>query len=167
MRACVRACVRVCVCVCVCARVRARTRARAHLCDQVKRQLLIQDQLQASDDMCEACDLVALPWLLRRAIGFVNDLELLDDEEVFQTKLKAAGVLDIVETVCACCSQQVSSYPACSHALLQYPWSGAEVQHKRRDKRKGSHRGRVVSTPAGPSIQCAQSSCCCKVLLCA
>ena len=31
---------------------------------------------KASDSMDEACDIVELPWYLKRAIGFVNDLEV-------------------------------------------------------------------------------------------
>ena len=57
-----------------------------------------------------------------------------DNDQHFQTKLKAAGVLDIVET---------------------YIWDGRPTQHKRRDKRSGMHTGVVVRTAEGPSIQCA------------
>ena len=42
--------------------------------------------------------------------------------------------------------------PFCDHPLPQYPWSGAEVMHGRRDKRKGSHRGSVARTERGPCI---------------
>lgn len=32
---------------------------------------------------------------------------------------------------------------------LQYPWSGAAVEHPRRDKRKGIHRAHVARSEAG------------------
>lgn len=35
----------------------------------------------------------------------------------------------------------------------QYPWTGEEKQHSRRDKRAGHHYGRIVKTDKGPSIQ--------------
>lgn len=34
-----------------------------------------------------------------------------------------------------------------------YPWNGEVVKHKRRDKRKGHHMGRVVRTENGPCIE--------------
>lgn len=34
-------------------------------------------------------------------------------------------------------------------AAAQYPWSGKEVVHGRRDKRKGSHSGRVTRSASG------------------
>ncbi|PSC67097.1 WW domain-binding 4 isoform X3 [Micractinium conductrix] len=46
----------------------------------------------SSDPMDEACDLVALPWVLRRAIGVLNYLELEDQAEShFATNLKAGA----------------------------------------------------------------------------
>ncbi|PSC68224.1 poly-glutamine tract-binding [Micractinium conductrix] len=86
----------------------------------------------SSDPMDEACDLVALPWVLRRAIGVLNYLELEDQAEShFATNLKAGGVLDVVE---------------------RYPWSGATVAHPRRDKRRGQHTAHVERTERGPCI---------------
>jgi hypothetical protein len=76
----------------------------------------------ASDSMDAACDAVALPWILRKAVGVVKVLELEDTPAHFRTRLKAGGVLDIVET---------------------YPWDGSTVLHGRRDKRRGGHRGHV------------------------
>lgn len=85
-----------------------------------------------SSSMDEACDLVSLPFVYRKAIGFLNRLVLVDDEGIFRTVLKAGGVLDVEE---------------------EYPWNGDNVVHKRRDKRRGTHRGRVSRTIDGfPSI---------------
>ena len=82
----------------------------------------------ASDSMDAACDAVALPWVLRKAVGVVKVLELEDTPVHFQTRLKAGGILDIVET---------------------YPWDGSEVKHGRRDKRRGGHRGCVERVEGG------------------
>ncbi len=35
-----------------------------------------------------------------------------------------------------------------------YPWDGTSVKHKRRDKKKGHHLGKVVRTEKGPVIEC-------------
>lgn len=86
-----------------------------------------------SSSMEEACDLVALPFIYRKAIGFLNKLVLVDDEHAFKTVLKAGGVLDVEE---------------------EYPWTGVDVVHSRRDKRRGTHRGSVCRTEDGfPSIK--------------
>lgn len=84
----------------------------------------------ASDSMDAACDAVALPWVLRKAVGVVKILELEDSPAHFRTRLKAGGILDIVET---------------------YPWApgAAEVVHGRRDKRRGGHTGRVERVEGG------------------
>lgn len=84
----------------------------------------------ASDSMDAACDAVALPWILRKAVGVVKVLELEDTPSHFRTRLKAGGVLDIVET---------------------YPWDGSTVLHGRRDKRRGGHRGHVERL--APSVE--------------
>ena len=76
----------------------------------------------ASDSMQEACDFVALPWVLRQALGLLNVLQLEDNPDTFKTVLKAGGLMDVVE---------------------KYLWSGEEVEHSRRDKRRGKHYGRV------------------------
>ena len=86
-----------------------------------------------SSSMEEACDMVALPFIYRKAIGFLNKLVLVDDEYAFRTVLKAGGLLDVEE---------------------EYPWTGADVVHSRRDKRRGTHRGSVYRTENGfPSIK--------------
>lgn len=84
-----------------------------------------------SDSMDEACDMVALPWVLRKALGFIKVLEIEDTPKHFKTRLKAGGVLDVLEC---------------------YPWTGEEILHSRRDKRKGVHKGCVSSTTEGPCI---------------
>ena len=56
-----------------------------------------------SDSMTPACDAVALPWVLRKAMLLISDLELLESESHFETRLKAGGVLDVAE---------------------RYPWTG-------------------------------------------
>mmetsp|Transcript_47411 Transcript_47411/g.119998 ORF Transcript_47411/g.119998 Transcript_47411/m.119998 type:complete len:232 (-) Transcript_47411:47-742(-) len=86
----------------------------------------------ASDPMDAACDAVELGWVLRRAIGLLNQMQVVDTPDTFGTTIKAGGVLDVVE---------------------RYPKSGESVVHKRRDKRGGSHTGVVVQTAEGPSIQ--------------
>ncbi|KAK9808804.1 hypothetical protein WJX72_004024 [[Myrmecia] bisecta] len=82
--------------------------------------------------MADACEAVALPWVLKKALAVLNTLEVEDSETHFKTVIKAGGLMDVVE---------------------RYPWDGAEVQHSRRDKRKGHHQGKVVRTAEGPSIQ--------------
>lgn len=52
---------------------------------------------EASDLMDEACDMVALPWLLRQALVVLNNLEVEDSPEYFKTNLKAGGLMDVVE----------------------------------------------------------------------
>lgn len=81
--------------------------------------------------MDRACEAVKLSWVLRKGIALVSTLELEDSEEGFTTRLKAGGIMDVVE---------------------HYKWDGSIVKHKRRDKRRGEHRGKVVSTPNGPCI---------------
>ncbi|KAL4425760.1 hypothetical protein ABPG75_009776 [Micractinium tetrahymenae] len=98
--------------------------------------------------------MVQLPWLYRQAMKLLRVLELsgslectdraavagdgrlagqLEDAgEHFKTVLKAGGIMDVVE---------------------QYPWSGEEVVHPRRDKRSGTHTGHVMRTERGPCIQ--------------
>lgn len=61
-------------------------------------------------------------------------MQIESNEEFFRTTLKAGGVMDVVE---------------------QYPWTGEQTTHKRRDKRAGHHTGRVVGTEEGPQLQCA------------
>lgn len=80
-----------------------------------------------SDDMRAACDAVELNAVLRMGVGLVNTLDIADErvkgsEGYFATTLKAGGILDVRE---------------------RYPWSGAKVEHSRRDKRRGKHSGRV------------------------
>ena len=59
-------------------------------------------------------------------------LQIEDTPEHFRTVIKAGGIMDVVE---------------------QYPWSGKEQQHSRRDKRSGHHLGKVVRSEQGPAIQ--------------
>lgn len=91
-----------------------------------------------SDAMGPACDAVALPWVLRKAIDVLSVLDVVDesvednsDEGTFQTVIKAGGVLDVRE---------------------KYPWTGATVAHARRDKRRGGHTGRVTRSAAGHPV---------------
>ena len=86
----------------------------------------------ASDSMADAMEMVDLQWVLRQAIKALNHLQINETETHFVTNLKAGGPLDVVE---------------------RYPWDGAEVLHARRDKRRGTHRGRFVRSPAGPRIE--------------
>ena len=76
-----------------------------------------------SDSMHEACELMALPWILRQALTVLNTLQLEENDETFTTIVKAGGLLDLVET---------------------YPWTGEQVRLPRRDKRRGKHSGRVL-----------------------
>lgn len=79
-----------------------------------------------SDDMKAACEAVELNKILRMGVSLVNTLEIVDEREGadahFATTLKAGGILDVKE---------------------KYPWSEAEVEHSRRDKRRGKHLGKV------------------------
>ncbi|DBA95199.1 TPA: hypothetical protein ACH3X3_013101 [Trebouxia sp. C0006] len=84
-----------------------------------------------SDSMQEACDVVELKWVLRRALAILNTLEIEDTPDHFRTVIKAGSIMDVVE---------------------QYPWTGQEQQHNRRDKRSGHHLGKVVKTDRGPAI---------------
>lgn len=52
----------------------------------------------ASDPMDAACDAVALSWVLRRALGLLSTLEVENTPETFTTRIKAGGVMDVVET---------------------------------------------------------------------
>ena len=82
-----------------------------------------------SDSLDEACDLVELPWVFRKALPFLNKLVLVDTETSFKTILKAGGIMDVVE---------------------EYSWSSdEEILHGRRDKRRGYHRGRVLRNDNG------------------
>lgn len=81
--------------------------------------------------MNQACEAVALSWVLRKALNVLSTLEVEDTADSFTTRIKAGGVMDVVE---------------------QYPWTGEEKQHKRRDKRKGHHFGFVSRTEKGPCI---------------
>ena len=75
-----------------------------------------------------ACDLVNLPWIFRRALFFLNTLQLKADDEHLTTTLKAGGIMDVKET---------------------YQWN-VPSSHPRRDKRKGRHTGTAYikySTP--------------------
>lgn len=58
-------------------------------------------------------------------------VQLQDNEEYFETNLKAGGILDVIE---------------------RYPWTGEPVQHTRRDKRSGRHTAYVTRTEDGPCI---------------
>jgi hypothetical protein len=84
--------------------------------------------------MAAACELVALPFLLRKALPFLNRLEIVetDAEGRFVTILKAGGPLDVTE---------------------KYPWrqepGASPVLHARRDKRRGRHAGRVTRSADG------------------
>ena len=51
-----------------------------------------------SDSMTPACDAVALPWVLRKAMLLISDLAIVDSETHFETRLKAGGVLDVCES---------------------------------------------------------------------
>lgn len=84
-----------------------------------------------SDPMDEACDMVALPWVLRRALRFLNVLKIEDTADSFVTVLKAGGLMDVVE---------------------RYPKNGTKVKHSRRDKRRGHHIGSVVYEDGHPQI---------------
>ena len=48
--------------------------------------------------MTPACDAVALPWVLRKAMLLISDLAIVDSETHFETRLKAGGVLDVRES---------------------------------------------------------------------
>jgi len=84
-----------------------------------------------SDPMDGACDAVELNWVLRRALGLLNYMEINDTDESFGTTVKAGGVMDVVE---------------------RYPKSGEAVVHSRRDKRRGKHTGQLKQTEGGPAI---------------
>ena len=51
----------------------------------------------ASDPMDAACDAVQLSWVLRRALGLLSTLEVEDTADTFITRIKAGGVMDVVE----------------------------------------------------------------------
>lgn len=82
----------------------------------------------ASDSMHEACELIALPWVFRQAMTFLNTLHVQDTDEGFTTIMKAGGIMDVMET---------------------YPWTGEKISLPRRDKRKGKHVGRVLRLEEG------------------
>ena len=47
--------------------------------------------------MDAACDAVQLGWVLRRALGLLSTLEVEDTPATFTTRIKAGGVMDVVE----------------------------------------------------------------------
>lgn len=51
----------------------------------------------ASESMDAACDAVQLGWVLRRALGLLSTLEVEDTPATFTTRIKAGGVMDVVE----------------------------------------------------------------------
>ena len=51
----------------------------------------------ASEPMDAACDAVQLGWVLRRALGLLSTLEVEDTPATFTTRIKAGGVMDVVE----------------------------------------------------------------------
>lgn len=59
-------------------------------------------------------------------------MQIEDTEESFAFTLKAGGVLDVKEC---------------------FPRTGEQVEHNRRDKRRGKRRGRLEQTPEGPIIR--------------
>jgi hypothetical protein len=117
-------------------------RSTNDLADQASRHLLEdastltgtwRKDREASDPMTEACDMVALPWILRQALNVLEVLHVEETQEHFKTVMKAGGVLDVAE---------------------KYRWDGEAVEHSRRDKRRGKHVGRVRRTEDGhPCIE--------------
>ena len=87
----------------------------------------------ASQDMTAAMDAVELATPLRWAVGILSTLDVTDDGTSFGTTIKAGGVLDVRE---------------------RYPWDPAAptVVHPRRDKRRGSHTGRVLRSEGGHPV---------------
>lgn len=47
--------------------------------------------------MDAACDAVQLSWVLRRGLGLLSNLEVEDSPDTFTTRIKAGGVMDVVE----------------------------------------------------------------------
>ena len=54
---------------------------------------------KASDCMDEACEMVALPWIFRKALLILNTLQIEDTQSYFKTTMKAGGLMDVVEKV--------------------------------------------------------------------
>ena len=46
--------------------------------------------------MDPACQLIKLPWIYRRALALLNNMEVEDTEETLTTTLKAGGIMDVV-----------------------------------------------------------------------
>ncbi len=46
--------------------------------------------------MDPACELIQLPWIYRKALGYLNNMEVEDTEETLTTTLKAGGIMDVV-----------------------------------------------------------------------
>jgi hypothetical protein len=84
------------------------------------------------DDTLQSFEMEHMRALMRHDACVSCVLQLEDTPEHFKTILKAGGIMDIVEC---------------------YPWDGREVLHKRRDKRRGQHTGRVVRKEDGPAIE--------------
>ena len=49
-----------------------------------------------SESLDDACDLIQLPWLYRKALALLNNMEVEDTEENLRTTLKAGGIMDVV-----------------------------------------------------------------------
>ncbi|KAK9813996.1 hypothetical protein WJX73_008539 [Symbiochloris irregularis] len=84
-----------------------------------------------SDSMEEACNIMQLPWVFRKAVLILNTVQIEDTDESFRTAAKVAGIIDLVE---------------------HYPWE-QWVKHPRRDKRRGQHTGRVHRSDHGATIE--------------
>ena len=61
-----------------------------------------------------------------------HGLQVVDSETCFRTKVKAGGLMDVVET---------------------YPWDGSDKTFGRRDKRRGFQTGHISAGERGPTMR--------------
>lgn len=54
-----------------------------------------------SDSMDAPCDIIKLPWIYRKALLVLNNMEVEDTDEYIKTTLKAGGLMDVVSDMLA------------------------------------------------------------------
>lgn len=121
--------------------------------------MLCRKDKGSSDSLDPACEMIQLPWIYRKALALLNNMEVEDTEETLTTTLKAGGIMDVVSIDRLVSYENLISTLTsagikwCLRQVESYPYSGEVVKHRRRDKRKGHHLGSVKRTGTGAGIE--------------